>query len=162
MYRGQDTGAACWPRGRHPGPPGLASPGGFIGGAQAAPGGIGLNTLLAVSLELYHNGHPSLLEVLKLVTSAPAGLMGLPAGSLKEGAPADLVLFDPDTVKDLATFENPHVPSQGIEKVWVNGQLVIEGGRITGKRIDRIHFVEGHLSPNVGVPIHLKRRAPVH
>jgi dihydroorotase len=64
--------------------------------AQAAPGGIGLNTLLAVSLELYHNGHLSLLEVLKLVTSAPAELMGLPAGSLKEGAPADLVLFDPD------------------------------------------------------------------
>ena len=64
--------------------------------AQAAPGGIGLNTLLAVSLELYHNGHLSLLEVLKLVTSAPAGLMGLPAGSLKKGAPADLVLFDPD------------------------------------------------------------------
>ncbi len=64
--------------------------------AQADPGGIGLNTLLAVSLELYHNGHLSLLEVLKLVTSAPAGLMGLPAGSLKEGAPADLVLFDPD------------------------------------------------------------------
>jgi len=64
--------------------------------AQADPGGIGLNTLLAVSLELYHNGHLSLLEVLKLVTSAPAGLMGLPAGSLKEGAPADLILFDPD------------------------------------------------------------------
>jgi len=64
--------------------------------AQADPGGIGLNTLLAVSLELYHNGHLSLLEVLKLVTSAPAELMGLPAGSLKEGAPADLVLFDPD------------------------------------------------------------------
>ncbi len=64
--------------------------------AQAAPGGIGLNTLLAVSLELYHNGHLSLLEVLKLLTTAPAGLMGLPAGSLKEGAPADLVLFDPD------------------------------------------------------------------
>ena len=64
--------------------------------AQADPGGIGLNTLLAVSLELYHNGHLSLLEVLKLVTSAPAGLMGLPAGSLKEGAPADLILFDHD------------------------------------------------------------------
>ncbi len=64
--------------------------------AQAAPGGIGLNTLLAVSLELHHNGHLSLLEVLKLLTSAPAGLMGLPAGKLEKGAPADLVLFDPD------------------------------------------------------------------
>ena len=62
--------------------------------AQAAPGGIGLNTLLAVSLELHHNGHMGLLDVLKLITSAPAGLMGLPAGRLEKGAPADLVLFD--------------------------------------------------------------------
>lgn len=62
----------------------------------AAPGGMGLSTLLAVSLELHHNGHLGLLDVLKLVTSAPAGLMGLEAGALKKGAPADLVLFDPD------------------------------------------------------------------
>ena len=64
--------------------------------AQAAPGGIGLNTLLAVSLELHHNGHMGLLDVLRLITSAPAGLMGLPAGRLEKGAPADLVLFDPE------------------------------------------------------------------
>jgi len=64
--------------------------------AQAAPGGIGLNTLLAVSLELYHNGHLGLLDLLRLITSQPAELMGLEAGSLKKGAPADLVLFDPD------------------------------------------------------------------
>jgi dihydroorotase len=64
--------------------------------AQAAPGGIGLNTLLAVSLELHHNGHLGLLDVLRLVTSAPAGLLGLRAGRLEKGAPADLVLFDPD------------------------------------------------------------------
>ncbi len=64
--------------------------------AQAAPGGIGLNTLLAVSLELYHNGHLGLLDVLRLVTSAPAGLLGLRAGRLEKGWPADLVLFDPD------------------------------------------------------------------
>jgi len=64
--------------------------------AQAAPGGMGLNTLLAVSLELYHNGHLGLLQVLKLITSAPARLMGLPAGRLEKDAPADLVLFDPN------------------------------------------------------------------
>ena len=64
--------------------------------AQAAPGGIGLNTLLAVSLELYHNGHMGLLDVLALVTRSPAALMGLRAGRLEKGAPADLVLFDPD------------------------------------------------------------------
>ena len=62
--------------------------------AQAAPGGIGLNTLLAVSLELYHNGHLGILDLLRLITSRPAELMGLEAGSLEKGAPADLVLFD--------------------------------------------------------------------
>ena len=64
--------------------------------AQAAPGGLGLNTLLAVSLELHHNGHMGLLDVLRLLTSAPADLMGLKAGRLEKGAPADLVVFDPD------------------------------------------------------------------
>ena len=64
--------------------------------AQAAPGGIGLNTLLAISLELHHNGHMDLLDVLKLITSSPADLMGLKAGRLEKDGPADLVLFDPD------------------------------------------------------------------
>ena len=64
--------------------------------AQAAPGGIGLNTLLAISLELHHNGHMDLLDVLKLITSSPADLMGLKAGRLEKDGPADLILFDPD------------------------------------------------------------------
>ena len=64
--------------------------------AQAAFGGIGLETLLPVTLELYHNGHMDLLSALRLVTDAPARLLGLKAGALKKGAPADLVVFDPD------------------------------------------------------------------
>jgi len=64
--------------------------------AQAAPGGIGLETLLAVSLELYHHGHMTLLDVLKKLTSGPADLLGLNAGRLAQGAPADLMLFDPE------------------------------------------------------------------
>jgi dihydroorotase len=63
--------------------------------AQAEPGGVGLETLLAVTLELYHNGYLSLLSTLSLVTSRPADLLGLNAGRLKPGNPADLVLFDP-------------------------------------------------------------------
>jgi dihydroorotase len=62
--------------------------------AQAAFGGIGLETLLAISLELHHNGHCSLLDVLRLITCRPADLMGLHAGRLIRGAPADLTLFD--------------------------------------------------------------------
>ena len=61
---------------------------------QADFGGIGLETLLSVSLELFHNGHMGLIDAIKLLTSAPARLMGLGAGRLEKGAPADLVLFD--------------------------------------------------------------------
>jgi dihydroorotase len=62
--------------------------------AAAEFGGVGLETLLAVTLELFHNGHLGLLDALKLVTCAPAGILGLAAGRLKVGASADLVLFD--------------------------------------------------------------------
>jgi dihydroorotase len=64
--------------------------------SQAAFGGVGLETLLPVSLELYHNKRLSLIEVLRRLTCAPADLLGLEAGRLAVGAPADLVLFDPD------------------------------------------------------------------
>lgn len=63
---------------------------------SAAFGGIGLETLLAVTLELVHNGHLDLMAALKLLSSAPADLLGLPAGRLEKGAAADLVLIDPD------------------------------------------------------------------
>ncbi|MBM3565549.1 MAG: amidohydrolase family protein, partial [Alphaproteobacteria bacterium] len=64
--------------------------------SQAAFGGIGLETLLPVTLELVHNGRLAMLAALKLITSAPAGLMNLPAGRLAKGRAADFVLFDPD------------------------------------------------------------------
>lgn len=64
--------------------------------AQAEPGGIGLETLLPISLELVHGGHLTLPRLFQLLSSTPASLFGLPAGKLAKGAPADLVLFDPD------------------------------------------------------------------
>ncbi|WP_096701586.1 dihydroorotase [Magnetospirillum sp. 15-1] len=64
--------------------------------AAAEFGGVGLETLLPVTLDLAHNGHMSLIEALKLITCAPASILGLAAGRLKVGAAADLVLFDPD------------------------------------------------------------------
>lgn len=63
---------------------------------QAAFGGVGLETLLPVSLELFHNRQMPLLDLLRRLTCAPADLLGLPAGRLARGAAADLVLFDPD------------------------------------------------------------------
>jgi dihydroorotase len=64
--------------------------------AQAAFGGIGLETLLAVSLDLYHNGGLPLLDVVRLITVKPADLFALPAGRLARGQAADLTLFDPE------------------------------------------------------------------
>ena len=59
-------------------------------------GSSGLESLLALTLELVHNGHLSLPEALRKVTSAPSHLLGLPTGRLTAGAPADLVIFDPE------------------------------------------------------------------
>jgi len=63
---------------------------------QAAFGGVGLETLLPVSLDLYHNGDMDLIDVIGRLTSVPADLLGLTAGRLEKGTPADLILFDPD------------------------------------------------------------------
>jgi dihydroorotase len=60
----------------------------------AAFGSVGLETLLPAALSLYHDGHASLSHVLNAVTAAPARLLGLNAGTLTKGAPADLVLLD--------------------------------------------------------------------
>ena len=64
--------------------------------SSAAYGVVGLETLLALSLELYHNGHLDLIGLLRLLTLNPAAILRLPVGRLAIGAWADLVLFDPD------------------------------------------------------------------
>ncbi len=63
---------------------------------QAAYGGVGVETLLPVSLELYHNGQLSLSDLLAKLTHVPADLMDLPAGRLQPDSAADFTLFDPD------------------------------------------------------------------
>lgn len=85
--------------------------------AQAAFGGVGLETLLAVTLELYHNGHMSLLAALQLLTSGPADLLGLEAGRLVRGGAADLVVFALDTawvvVSDSLVSKSKNSPFDG-------------------------------------------------
>jgi dihydroorotase len=64
--------------------------------SHAAAGILGLETLLPLSLELYHKGEAKLIDLLRRMTATPAELLGLPQGRLAKGAPADLLLFDPD------------------------------------------------------------------
>ncbi len=63
---------------------------------EAAPGGVGLETLLPALLSLYHDGRLPLVDLMRTVTLAPAQFLGLPTGRLASGAPADLVLCDLD------------------------------------------------------------------
>ena len=64
--------------------------------SAAEPGIVGLETLLALSLELYHGGKIGLLDLLAQLTTGPSDLLGLDAGRLTKGAPADLIVFDPE------------------------------------------------------------------
>jgi dihydroorotase len=64
--------------------------------AEAAPGAIGIETMLAAALRLVHNGDIALTALLKAMSSRPAELLGLPGGTLRPGSPADVIVFDPD------------------------------------------------------------------
>jgi N-acyl-D-aspartate/D-glutamate deacylase len=64
-------------------------------------------------------------------------------GLLREGYWADIVVFDPDTVADMATYENPKQYPKGIDYVLVNGKVVIEKGQHTGARPGRVVYGPG-------------------
>lgn len=64
--------------------------------AEAEDGAIGLETMLAAGLRLVHSGDVPLARLLAAMSTRPAALLGLPGGSLAAGAPADVIVFDPD------------------------------------------------------------------
>jgi N-acyl-D-amino-acid deacylase len=74
----------------------------------------------------------TLPEAIRKFTALPAQRMRLAdRGVLKQGMWADIVVFNPDTIRDLATFENPNQLSEGMQYVLVNGVPVIDGGKQT-------------------------------
>lgn len=76
----------------------------------------------------------SLEQAIRKFTSLPAQRVGLrDRGLLRAGAFADITIFDPATINDAATFEDPHRPSIGIEYVIVNGVISLDHGKITGR-----------------------------
>jgi len=104
--------------------------------ASAAAGAVGLETLLPAALELVHDGRASLVHVLGAMTAAPARIFGLPTGTLAKGAPADLVMIDPEEpfVVDAeklhskarnTAFDGRKFQGRAI-KTFVGGELVFE------------------------------------
>jgi dihydroorotase len=62
--------------------------------AEAAPGAIGLETMLTAGLRLVHGGEVDLMTLLRAMSTRPAELLGLPGGTLRSGAPADVIVVD--------------------------------------------------------------------
>ncbi len=77
-------------------------------------------------------------EAIRRLTALPASNLGLAQrGLLKEGYFADVVIFDPKTIADAATFEKPHQYSVGMKHVFVNGVQVLKDGEHTGNKSGR-------------------------
>ena len=89
----------------------------------------------------------SLEEAIRKLTSLPAENLRLEKrGALKVGHFADVVVFDPSTIRDNATFEEPHQLASGVEHVWVNGGHVLKNGEHTGHTPGRVVRGPGRLS----------------
>jgi N-acyl-D-aspartate/D-glutamate deacylase len=80
----------------------------------------------------------SLPEAVRKITSMPAQREHLTdRGLIKVGYYADITVFDPSTISDRATYAEPTQVSQGVDYVFVNGQLEYEHGKLTGSRAGR-------------------------
>ncbi|HKQ60789.1 MAG TPA: amidohydrolase family protein [Candidatus Polarisedimenticolaceae bacterium] len=77
-------------------------------------------------------------QAVRKMTRYPARLVGLDRGWIGPGAPADLVVFDPRTVADRATWEQPRLPAEGVRWVLINGTPVVEEGRYLGGSPGRV------------------------
>lgn len=107
---------------------------------QAAPGAVGLQTLLPAALRLVHNDQIDLPRLFRALSLNPAHLLNLPAGRLTDGAPADLVLFDPDApfVLDRSTLlsKSKNTPFDGAR---LQGRVLgtwVAGTRVFGESVD--------------------------
>ncbi|MEM1205548.1 MAG: amidohydrolase family protein [Acidobacteriota bacterium] len=84
-------------------------------------------------------GRLSFGHAVRKITSYAADMVRLPGrGRIAEGAFADLALLDPGRIRERATYEDPRQMSEGTVRVWVNGEVMLEDGAVTGARPGRI------------------------
>ena len=105
--------------------------------AEAAPGAVGLQTLLPALLAFHHEGRIPLSQLIAAVTVRPADLLGLPCGRLAPGAPADMVLCDLDAPivvdPDALKSRSRNTPFDGrrlqgaVRRTFVAGRSVFTG-----------------------------------
>lgn len=112
---------------------GATSPEGILGADHPHPRAYG--TFPRILAKYVREEHKlSLPDAIRKFTALPAQREHLTdRGVIKQGMWADLVVFDPEAIRDVATYENPNRLSQGMSYVIVNGVPVIDAGRMTGK-----------------------------
>jgi N-acyl-D-amino-acid deacylase len=112
---------------------GATSPEGILGADHPHPRAYG--TFPRILAKYVREEHKlSLPDAIRKFTALPAEREHLTdRGVIKQGMWADLVVFDPETIRDLATYENPNRLSEGMSYVIVNGIPVIDDGRMTGR-----------------------------
>lgn len=115
-----------------------------FGAAQPHPRGYGTNSRV-LGKYVRERNIITLEDAIRKMTSMPALAFRFnDRGLLREGFVADVVVFNPDTVIDKATFEKPHAYPDGIDYVIVHGQLVIDNGELTGKLPGKPVYGPGH------------------
>lgn len=91
----------------------------------------------------------TLEDAVRRMSSFPASRIGLhDRGVLREGLKADIAIFDPAIVHDMATFEKPHQYAAGFSQVIVNGQVVYENGAMTAARSGRVLYGPAKIAAN--------------
>ncbi len=127
---GSDAGAAATDGGQDP--TGLTHPRAYG------------NFVRLIARYVRERGVLSLTEAIRKMTSWPATRMRLDGrGAIRDGLWADVVVFDYDTIRDRATYEEPRLSPEGIDYVLVNGQIVMDHGRHTGARPGRVSYGPG-------------------
>lgn len=76
-----------------------------------------------------------LYQAIEKMTSAPADILGINKGNLSVGSDADITIFSLDDIRDFATFENTELLPEGIEYVFVNGEIALENGKLINSNL---------------------------
>ena len=109
---------------------------GILDGGQGHPRAAGAFPRLIASY--VRTGRMTVYDAVARMTSEPAARLGLRnKGRLSVGADADIVIFDPDTVADRATFAQPLLAPVGIDYVLIGGQTAARDGRVVNGRLGR-------------------------
>ena len=125
----------------------VASDGGIYQPGEGVPHPRSYGTFARVLAVYVRERHVlTLEEAVRKMSGFPAARLGLvDRGILRPGMKADLSIFDPERVRDAATFENPHQYSEGWVLVLVNGEIVLENGAVTAARPGRVLYGPGVL-----------------